>query len=246
MIIYAIATQKGGTGKTTTAAALAQAATYKGKRVLAVDLDPQANLTYCLGADAKQPGSFYLLHGTPAAEVIQHTAQGIDVIAASDDLQTEKSAAGSARRLKAALDPVSDQYDLCMIDTPATAGELQYNALQAAHGLIVPMLTDGYNLQSLNQLAFTFSQFQETNPALHIAGLMVTQYDKRPLINRQIKELIENTAGDLGLPFLGAVRRGIAMREAAALQESIFKYAPKSNPAQDYMDIYEKLEAQEV
>ena len=125
-MIYTIATQKGGTGKTTTAAALAQAAAYKGKSCLAIDLDPQANLTYCLAADETQPGSYDLLHGAAASQVTQTTAQSIDVISASPDLQTETSSRGSARRLQKALAPLKDQYDVIIIDTPATAGELQY------------------------------------------------------------------------------------------------------------------------
>ena len=89
MQIITAAVIKGGTGKTTTAAALAQAAVQAGKKVLAVDLDPQANLSFFIGADQNAPGSYQLLHGTDAAQLIQTTDQGIDAIAASPDLATE-------------------------------------------------------------------------------------------------------------------------------------------------------------
>ena len=86
-MIYTIATQKGGTAKTTTAAVLAQAAAYRGKRVLAIDLDPQGNLSFAAGADARHAGSFELLHGADLEEVTQTTAQGIDIITASPNLR---------------------------------------------------------------------------------------------------------------------------------------------------------------
>ena len=244
-MIYTIATQKGGTGKTTTAAALAQAAAYKGKSCLAIDLDPQANLTYCLAADETQPGSYDLLHGAAASQVTQTTAQSIDVISASPDLQTETSSRGSARRLQKALAPLKDQYDVIIIDTPATAGELQYNALQAADRLIIPLEADAYNLQSLRQITEAAAQISDSNPDLQIAGVLLTQYDPRPVINRQLREMLQENAAAQGIPFLGTVRKAVAVKEAAALQVSLFDYAPKCKPAVDYTNIYEQLEKQE-
>ena len=240
-MIYTIATQKGGTGKTTTAAALAQAAAYKGRRALAIDLDPQGNLTFALGADATQPGSYDLLHGAAAADVIQTTAQNIDVIAASPDLQTEKTAAGSARRLQDAIEPLRRKYSIIVIDTPATAGELQYNALQAADRLIIPLQADAYNAQSLYQITGVAEQIKQSNPRLKIAGVIMTQYDGRTTITRQLRDILEATATLLHIPFLGIVRKAIAVQEAAALQRSLFEYAPKSNPAADYMQIYNRI-----
>lgn len=244
-MIYTIATQKGGTGKTTTAAALAQAAAYKGKSCLAIDLDPQGNLTYCLAADETQPGSYDLLHGAAASQVTQDTKQGIAVISANPDLQTETSGKGTARRLQRALEPVKDQYDIIIIDTPATAGELQYNALQAADRLLIPLEADAYNLQSLAQITDAAQQIKSSNPDLQIAGVLLTQYDPRPVINRQLREMLQENAAAQGIPFLGAVRKAVAVKEAAALQVSLFEYAPKCKPAADYMSIYEQLEIQE-
>lgn len=240
-MIYTVATQKGGTGKTTTAAALAQAAAHKGKKALAIDLDPQGNLTYCIEADSTRPGSYALLHGADPAGVIQTTAQDIDVIAASADLQTETSGKGSARRLQEALKPIKDNYDLIIIDTPATAGELQYNALQAAHRLIIPLQADAYNLQSLQQITEAAQQIAGSNEFLKIAGVILTQYDQRPIINRQLRAALTEAAAEQGIPFLGAVRKGVVVQEAAALQLSLFEYAPKSKPAKDYMQVYNRM-----
>lgn len=245
-MIYTVCTNKGGTGKTTTAAALAQAAAYQGKSVLALDLDPQANLTYCLAADETQPGSYDLLRGADPTDIVQTTAQGINVISASPDLQTETTGAGTARRLQRALKPVKDQYDLIIIDTPATAGELQYNALQAADRLIIPLLADAYNLQSLRQITDTAAQIMDSNPNLKIAGVILTQYDPRPVMSRQLRDMLQESATAQGIPFLGAVRKGVAIQEAAALQRSLYKYAPKSKPAADYMSIYNALMEQEA
>lgn len=241
-MIYTIATQKGGTGKTTTAAALAQAAAHKSKTALAIDLDPQGNLTYCLAADPDRAGSYDLLHGAEAAETIQTTPQSIDVMAASPDLQTETSGKGTARRLQNALEPVKDQYDIIIIDTPATAGELQYNALQAADRLLIPLEADAYNLQSLAQITDAAQQIKISNPGMSIAGVLLTQYDPRPVLSRQLLDMLKENAAAQGIPFLGTVRKAVAVKEAAALQLSLFEYAPKSKPAADYMKIYEMLE----
>ena len=133
----------GGSGKSTTAAALGQAAAARGLRVLAVDLDPQGNLSFFTGADANEPGAFDLLeNGRAAAPIIQRTAGGLDVIPAALELQTITTGKGSARRLAAALAPIRGQYDLIIIDTSPAPGEARLNALMAATQLIIPLQAD--------------------------------------------------------------------------------------------------------
>lgn len=242
MEILTVAVQKGGTGKTTTAAVLAQAAAYRGKPCLAIDLDPQGNLSFALGATAGAgtAGSYDFLEGANFHSVIQHTDSGVDVIPANWNLSTVKSEQGSARRLQKAIKPLKLRYDLIIIDTPPTAGELQYNALQAATGLIIPLQADIYNLQSLYQITDTARQIQQSNPDLTIKGIVLTQYDGRSTISRQMQQTI--TAQAAGVPYLGFIRASVAVKEAAALQQSLFKYAPKSKPAQDYLKLYDKLQ----
>lgn len=239
--IIALAVVKGGTGKTTTAAALAQAAAADGKRVLAIDLDPQANLTFTLAADPHRPGAYQLLHGEPAAKVIQRTAQGLDVIAATPDLATERTAPASAKRLQSALDPIKKGYDLIVIDTPPTMGEMTYNALQAATGLLVPLESDPNSLQGLYQIIDIAQQIQHSNPGLEICGVVLTRFDSRAKINRYMQEVIEEHGQETGAPFLMGIRPGVAIREAQAMQQSLFDYAPRSNPAQDYKKLYEMI-----
>ena len=149
MAIIAVVNQKGGTGKTTTAAALAQAAAIQGARALAIDLDPQGNLSFALAANMRQGTTYELLTGTPAAHLIQRSPTGPDIIPANRNNSTLTSSRGSARRLQKALQPIRGKYDFIIIDTPPTPGELQFNALQAATGLVIPLQAEIYSLQGL-------------------------------------------------------------------------------------------------
>ena len=187
-----------------------------------------------------KPGSYNLLEGTPAADLIQHK-DGYDIIPASWNLSTITSGKVSARRLQKALEPIREEYDFIIIDTPPTAGELQYNSLQASTDLIIPLQADIYNLQSFYQIIDTAKQIQESNPELKIKGYILTQYDQRSTINRQMANTISEQAQIAGVPCLGYVRAAVAVKEAAALQQSLYDYAPKSKPAQDYIDILREL-----
>ena len=233
---------KGGTGKTTTAAALAQAAAAAGKKVLAIDLDPQANLSFFVGADPNAPGSYDLLHGADPAQLVQRTQQGLDAIAAAPDLSTEKTTPASAKRLQQALEPVKESYDLIVIDTPPQIGELTYNALQASTGLIIPLETDNSSLQGLYQIAEIAAHIaQRSNPLLRIIGVILTRYDARPKLNRYLRDVIAQRGEEIGAPFLMGIRPGIAIREAQAMQRSLYDYAPRSKPAQDYKKLLEMI-----
>lgn len=236
------AIQKGGAGKTTTAAALAQAAKAAGYKALAIDLDPQGNLSFAIGADMTRPGSYDFLTGSrPAADTIQATEQGIDIIRAQRELATLTTEQGSARRLQRALEPVKENYHFIVLDVPMAAGELQYNALQAATGLVIPLQADAYNLQSLYQTIDTARQFQNSNPALKIEGIVFTDYDNRANLSKQMRNTIIEKAAGLQVPYLGTIRHGIAIREAAGLQESLYTYSGSSKPAQDYKDLFERI-----
>lgn len=245
MQIITLANQKGGSAKSTSAAALAQAAAHRGRRTLAVDLDPQGNLSFFLAADTTRAGAFEVLDGLPAAEAIQATAGGLDVIPASWNLQTISSSRGSARRLKAALEPIAGGYDLIIIDTPPTAGELQYNALMAADSLIIPLQADIVGLQGLYQMADTARQIQQSNPDLTITGYILTRSGGRSTLARQMAETIQARAQEMGIPFLAAIREAVAIREAQTLQRSLYEYAPRSKPAADYMELFTLLTAGE-
>lgn len=243
MQVLTIAVQKGGTGKTTTAATLCYAAVKDRKKVLAIDLDTQGNLSYSLNmrTGSNLPGSFNLLSGENPAGIIQHLDSGIDAIPANWQLSTMKAETGSARHLQTAIEPLKRLYDAIIIDTPPTAGTLQYNALQAATGLVIPLKTDVYSVQSLYQIVDTARQFQSSNPLLRIKGIVLTQYSKRSIIDRQMEKKIADAAAEYGLQIIGRIRQGVAVKEATALQENLYQYAPKSKPAADYWQLYKTL-----
>ena len=241
-MILTIANQRGGVAKSTTAAALAQAAAHRRKTCLAIDLDPQGNLSFFLSADTNRPGAYELMEGHPAAETIQH-AGAIDVIAAGWSLQTIGSSRGSARRLMAAVEPVANEYDLIIIDTPPTPGELQYNALMASDALVIPLQADIVGLQGLYQMADTARKIQQTNKALTIKGYILTRHSSRSTLARQMTETIAARALEMGIPYLTAIREAVAIREAQTLQRDLYEYAPASKPAQDYLALFDVLMA---
>ena len=242
MDIICICSQKGGIAKSTTAAAIAQAAAYRGRRALGIDLDPQGNLTFCLNGTTGGGSSYDLLTGgTPAGDLIQQTPQGLDLIPASKDLATITSGKGTARRLQRALEGLQGRYDVIAIDTPTLAGELQFNALQAATRLVIPLEADSLNMQSLYETLDTAQLFQKTNKALEITGAVITKFDARTLHARQMRDAIREQVEAMGLPYLGEIRLAIAIKEAQSFQKSLYEYAPKSKPAADYMALYEKV-----
>ena len=199
-------------------------------------------MSFFIGADQNAPGSYQLLHGAGAAQLIQATEQGIQAIAASPDLATEKTTPASAKRLQEAIEPIKKDFDLIIIDTPPQMGELTFNALQAATGLIIPLETDNSSLQGLYQIADIAHQMQRSNPDLSIIGVILTRYDARPKLNRYLKDAIAERGQEIGAPLLMGIRPGIAIREAQAMQQSLYDYAPRSNPAQDYKTLYEMIQ----
>ena len=239
--IITCAVIKGGTGKTTTAAAIAQAAVKDGRRVLCVDMDAQANLTFITGADKDAPGSYELLKGAAIADTIQRTAQGLDVIAGAPMLANEKTTSGSINRLKDALEGIKRKYDLIVIDTPPALSELTYNALMASNGALIPLETDAQAIQGLFMIHEVIRKIQTKNKPLKLSGCIVTKYDKRPQINRYYLDGIKQSAEAEKIPYLMEIRQGIAIREAQTMRQSIFDYAPKSKPAEDYQTLYNKI-----
>ena len=244
MKVITVGALKGGVGKSTTAAAIAQAAAAEGKKVLAVDMDPAANLSFFLGeSEEERAGSFEAVtEEAPAKECIQSTAQGLDLMAGSVDLSALKSSHGSAKKLRAALRSVADDYDLVIVDTPATVGELYYNALTASEGLLIPVQADVNALQGMLQVIAVAAEVRaRVNSSLEYLAAIVTNYDSRPKINRHIRERIQEEAEAAGAEYLGEIRPGIAIKEAQGFQESLYQYAPKSKPALDYLAVYHKL-----
>ena len=237
METVAIVNRKGGTGKTATAQALGAGLIKKGYSVLYVDLDSQTNLTYGLGASSGGLDVMDVLAGNASAqEAIQNTPQGAiltgaEALAGADSVLTDT---GKEYRLKEALDGLP--YDYAIIDTPAQLGVLTVNALTAADSVIIPVQADALSLQGIGQLSKTIAAVKKyCNPALYIRGILVTRYNGRAIISRDMQSNLEDVAAQLKTRLYSTpIRECIAIKEAQAQQQDIFSYAPRSNAAKDY------------
>ncbi|MCI6530279.1 MAG: ParA family protein [Mesosutterella sp.] len=244
--ILAVANQKGGVGKTATTHALAAGLAARGERVLAVDLDPQGNLSYSLGLSAG-PGAMALLQKSAAAsEVIQSSALGLDAIGSSPDLSSADIAiaeTGKEYRLKEALAPLARKYSWILIDTPPALGVLSVNALTAASKVLIVAQPDIYSLHGIERLADTVATVRRyCNPKLRIAGIALTRFNRRLILAQQASQAIEAQARELGTRLLSArIRECSAVKEAQAMKRDIFSYAPRSNAAKDYQALLDEL-----
>ena len=237
--VLAIINQKGGVGKSTTAAALGAGLILKGYRVLYIDLDAQGNLTFNMGAGASALSSLEMLTGTATAEeAIRHTEQG-DIIPASPALAGADNlitTTGKEYRLKEALEPLYKLYDYIVIDTPPALGILTVNALTACTGAIVPAQADAWSLQGITQLNGTIQAVKKyCNPALKVKGIVLTRFNSRAVVSRDMQELIAQTADALNTKlYKTTIRECTALKEAQAVQQDIYSYAPRSNATADY------------
>jgi chromosome partitioning protein len=239
--VIALANQKGGVAKTTTTLNLGVALHELGKRVLAVDLDPQSNLTMSQGVDPEELERTMfdvLVHKTPIEQVIQHCE--IDVAASSIDLAGAElalsSMIGRERALQKALLPVRANYDYIMIDTPPSLGLLTINALTAADAVIVPVQCEYLSLRGLIQLENTLTMIRENlNPDVRIKGILPTMFDSRTLHSREAVEILQENFGDL--VFETKIRKTVRYAEAPVKGTSVLKYDPKGKAAKAYRDL---------
>lgn len=247
--ILAVVNQKGGVGKSTTAQTIGNWLSQRGDPVLFVDLDPQGNLTYALGADASEvaSGAFQILvNQEPPSTAITKTAQG-DLIASTPELvQLDQLLAGKhgrESRLRDALTSVDSAYRYIILDTPPALGSAVVNALTAAGTVVVPTQADIFSLQGLGQLSGTISTVQQySNPGLTIAGILITRYNRRTLLSRQITEMLNNTAAQLHTKvFSSRIREAVAIKEAQALRTDVVAYAKDSRVAGDIDSFMQEL-----
>ena len=239
--VFAFANQKGGVAKTTTTLNLAVALAESGHRVLAIDLDPQGNLTMSQGIDPdKVEKSMFdvLVHRMPISEIVQH--REIDVATSSIDLAGAEIAMstqiGRERSLEKAIDGVADDYDFVCIDTPPSLGLLTINALTAADKVIVPVQCEYLSMRGLVQLQNTLEMIRENlNPGVEIEGILPTMLDTRTVHAKEAIEILEENFGDL--VFKSRIRKAIKFAEAPVRGASVLKYDPKGNAAESYREL---------
>lgn len=239
MKVIAIASQKGGTGKTTTAAAISCWAMEHGIKTVVVDLDPQGSLTHIFQGNGNAAGSYELMKGAQAENIVQSHEGLPDLISASLHLAGAdaefSTKPGRDFFLKKALEQIEDRWELAILDTPPQLGTLLVNALTASSEVIIPVQADTFAVQAIYQLMDTINQVQQyCNRALSVAGVLLTRYSGRTVLSRDLRDDLQEKCAALGLTLFSPISEGIVVKEAQTAQQSLFTYQPKSKPAIEY------------
>ncbi|QAT51036.1 ParA family protein [Caproiciproducens sp. NJN-50] len=250
--VISISNQKGGVGKTTTTCSLAAGLKKRGYRVLAIDLDPQGNLGFSVGADSETSASIYdVLKGEVKTQYAIQKTDSMDIIISSillSGIELEFTNTGREFLLKEAIRPIQPFYDYILLDTPPALGILTINAFTASDQIIVPMLSDIFSLQGIAQLYETVERVKKyCNPNLAIAGILLTRYNPRTRLSREVRGTAELIAEDLHIRLFDSfIRSSVSASEAQSLQQNVFEYDSHSHIAQDYGRLIDELLAKGV
>lgn len=241
--IIAVTNHKGGVGKTTTTLNLASGCMRLGKKVLCLDLDPQANLSQSLSIQSNEFNTYTALRNIHPLQPIQ-ILEGWDIVPATLDLSgAEIELSGEAGReylLKEILQPIQSKYDIIFIDCPPSLSLLTLNALTTATHLVIPVQSEFLALQGLTKLWEVIEKIKKRlNSSLAVIGILLTQYDGRKILHRQVEETVFETFKDT--VFKTKIRDNIALAEAPIKGLDIFRYDPKSKGAEDYALLAKEL-----
>ncbi len=245
--VISVSNQKGGVGKTTTTCNLAAGLKKKGFRVLVIDLDPQGNLGFSIGAEVDTSATIYdVLKGDVKTQFAIQKTDTADLIPSSillSGIELEFTNTGREFLLKESIKPIQDLYDYILLDTPPALGILTINAFTASDYIIVPMLSDIFSLQGIAQLYETVERVKKyCNAGLSIAGILLTKYNPRTHLGREIRGTAELIAQDLHIPvFESNIRNSVVASEAQSVQDNLLDYAPSSSIAKDYVAFTEEL-----
>jgi chromosome partitioning protein len=244
--VLAIANQKGGVGKTTTAINLGAALGALEQRVLVVDADPQGNATRGLGIQVREPHLYHAIAGQVPLEavVIETGFPNLHIIPANRDLVgVEVELAGTdawERRLREILEPLLSRYDEILLDCPPSLGHLTVLALVAADGVLVPLQCEYFALEGVSELLSTVQRIQKSlNPALAISGILLTMYDERTNLSKDVMDEIREHFADKVLE--AVIPRNVRLAEAPSHGQPIFQYDIKSRGAAAYLDAAREL-----
>jgi chromosome partitioning protein len=248
-IVYAIANQKGGVGKTTTAVNVAACIAEAGIPALLVDVDPQGNATVGLGASREQrPGLYDVLAGDiAAADAVRPTAvEGLSLLASTPDLAGATMELprlpGSERRLQDALAPLRDAYEFVILDCPPSLGPLTVNALVAADRVIVPVQTEYFALEGLAGLLDTLGLIQrELNPRLTVAGMLLTMHDNRTKLARDVEQEVRTHFPSL--VFDTVIPRNVRLGEAPSFGVPVIHHDPHCAGSEAYFALAKEVAA---
>ncbi len=248
-MIIAITNQKGGVGKTTTAINLSAALATKGFQTLLVDVDPQANSSMSFLDVHSLQASMYevLARGDVQLPDILHQAEKVPNLtvapAAISLAKIEAQLVGeldSHYRLKDQVDPIKERFDYVVIDTPPTLGTITVNALVAATHVLVPIQSSYFALEGTDDLLETIDKIKvRANPDLQILGAVITLFDKRTILARDIRQEISQVFGDK--LFETVISKSVRLEESPAYKESIFTFAPHSSGAEEYYQLSEEV-----
>jgi chromosome partitioning protein len=236
-ITISIALQKGGVGKTTTALALASTLGFKKKKVLLIDMDGQRDSTYASGIDTIEKSITDVLGETCTVPDAVIKCKYYDLLGADEFLpNVELSNDVESTLLKTVLKPYKNLYDYIIIDTPPALGNLSYMSLVASDYVVIPTEPRPFALKGLGTLNNTIQSIKESlNPDLQVLGILLIKYHNRTILNRDIKDMIEDTARDMNTTVFNAtIREGVAVPEAETVRVPLIDYAKSSKPNIDY------------